>query len=137
MHEDARDLPEGVINADPAGGWQDGRTAGDTQEQSPQAQGGHQGQDGGRDTLTAGQSQHEAGLGAEQEQRLPAMSQNNASESEKVSGIVAQTRSDLAATHPEPERVVEVLSQRLSQAGIELPDQEIQELARRITTGDA
>lgn len=27
MHEDDRDLPEGVINANPAGGWQDGRAA--------------------------------------------------------------------------------------------------------------
>ena len=70
-----------------------------------------------------------------QEQRLPAMSQNNASEIDKVAGIVAQTRNDLAAT--EPERVPDVLRQRLEQAGIDLPDAEIEELARQITIGDA
>lgn len=101
----------------------------------PQAAGGHQGQDGGRDTMTAGEAQREGGLGPEQEQRLPAMSQNNASEIEKVSGIVAQTRSDLAATAPE--KVYDVLQQRLQQSGIDLPDSEVRELARQITTGDA
>ena len=35
MHDADRDLPEGVINADPAGGWQDGDTADrETQERS-------------------------------------------------------------------------------------------------------
>ena len=76
-----------------------------------------------------------ARLDDEQEQRLPAMAQNNASEVDKVAGIVAQTRNDLAAT--EPERVPDVLRQRLEQSGIDLPDAEIDELARQITTGDA
>jgi len=97
--------------------------------------GDHQGQDEGRDTLTAGAAQREAALDDAQEQRLPAMSQNNASEIDKVAGIVAQTRNDLAAT--EPERVPEVLRERLQQSGIDLPDAEIEELARQITTGDA
>jgi len=101
----------------------------------PQAAGGHRGQDGGRDTLTAGQAQREGALGTEQEQRLPAMAQNNANDLEKVAGIVAQTRGDLAAT--EPEKVYDVLRQRLQQSGIELPDSDVRELARQITTGDA
>lgn len=96
----------------------------------------HHGQDAGRETMTASQAQHEtAGLGAEQEQRLPAMSQNNASDLEKVAGIVAQTRSDVA-TMPF-ERVVEVLRERLTQAGVHLPDSDVQELAQQISTGDA
>jgi len=35
MHDDDRDLPEGVVDANPAGGWEDGRTAdGETEESS-------------------------------------------------------------------------------------------------------
>ncbi len=35
MHDDDRDLPEGVIQADPAGGWESGETAdGETEESS-------------------------------------------------------------------------------------------------------
>jgi hypothetical protein len=102
---------------------------------NPQAQGGHQGQDLGRDTMTASQAQREGALGTEQEQRLPAMSQNNATEIDKISGIVAQTRQDIAGT--EPERVFDVLKQRLEQSGIDLPDSDVHELARQITTGDA
>lgn len=38
MHDADRDLPEGVINADPAGGWQDGQTADrETEERSEDA----------------------------------------------------------------------------------------------------
>ncbi|MGX1703061.1 hypothetical protein [Microbacterium sp. NPDC055357] len=96
----------------------------------------HHGQDGTRDTLTAGEAQREGGaLGSEQTQNLPAMDQNNASEVEKVAGILAQTRSDVS--QPPRERVVEVLHQRLEQAGIALPDAEVEELADQITTGDA
>lgn len=37
---DDRDLPEGVIDADPAGGWESGETAdGETAEQNREAQG--------------------------------------------------------------------------------------------------
>ncbi|QIG39677.1 hypothetical protein G5T42_09430 [Microbacterium sp. 4R-513] len=100
-----------------------------------QAEGGHQGQDGGRETMTVGEAQRQGALGTEQEQNLPAMSQNNANDVEKISGIVVQTRDDIAST--QPERVYDVLKQRLEQSGIDLPDGEIQELARQITTGDA
>ncbi len=96
----------------------------------------HHGQDAGRDTMSASEAQHTTGgLGTEQEQRLPAMAQNNASNLEKVAGIVAQTRADVAT---EPfERIVDVLRQRLTQAGVELPDSDIQELARQVSVGDA
>ena len=95
----------------------------------------HHGQDGARDTQTASEAQQTPGaLGSEQEQRLPAMAQNNASDVDKVAGIVAQTRQDVGT---EPlERVAEVLRQRLTQSGIELPENDIEELARQVTTGD-
>ena len=84
--------------------------------------------------MTAGEAQREGALGTEQEQRLPAMSQNNASQVEKVSGIVVQTRSDVG-DQPQ-ERIQDVLRQRLEQSGIDLPDAEIAELARQISGGD-
>jgi|GEM_PF-918180 len=95
----------------------------------------HLGQDGGRDTQTAGEAQRTPGaLGTEQEQRLPAMAQNNASDIDKVSGIVAQTRQDVGT---EPlEQIAHVLQQRLTQSGIELPENDIEELARQVSTGD-
>ncbi|MFH8248854.1 hypothetical protein ACH3VR_00620 [Microbacterium sp. B2969] len=101
---------------------------------NPQALGGHQGRDGGRDTMSASQAQKAGALGTEQEQRLPAMSQNNASDIEKVSGIVVQTRADVVDMPFE--RVVEVLAQRLDQAGVSLPERDVEELARQITTGE-
>ena len=96
----------------------------------------HHGHDAGRDTLTVSEAQRTPGaLGTEQEQRLPAMAQNNASDVDKVAGIVVQTRSDVGG---EPlERIAEVLRQRLTQAGIELPEHDIEELARQVSTGDA
>jgi hypothetical protein len=101
---------------------------------APIDSGDHHGQDGGRDTMTAGEAQREGALGTEQEQRLPAMAQNNATQVEKVSGIVVQTRSDVG-DQPQ-ERIEEVLRQRLEQSGIDLPDAEIAELARQISGGD-
>jgi hypothetical protein len=63
------------------------------------------------------------------------MAQNDATQIDKVSGIVAQTRQDVGT---EPiERVADVLRQRLSDSGIDLPDDEVRELARQVTTGDA
>jgi hypothetical protein len=96
----------------------------------------HHGQDGARDTLTVGEAQRTPGaLGTEQEQRLPAMDQNNASDLDKVAGIVAQTRQDVGT---EPlERIEEVLRQRFEQTGVDLPDGDIRELAQQVSTGDA
>lgn len=96
----------------------------------------HYGQDEGRETLTAGQAQREpGGLGTEQEQRLPAMSQNDASAIDKVAGIVAQTRQDIG-TESEDE-IARVLAQRLEQSGIPLPEADVRELARQVSAGDA
>ena len=83
----------------------------------------HHGQDNGRDTLSVGEA------------HLPGMAQNDASEIEKVSGIVAQTRADVGTESIE--RIAEVLAQRLEQSGIDLPDSDVQELAQLVSTGDA
>lgn len=108
------------------------RQAGTSTDAEAQASSDHFGQDEGRDTLTVGEAQR--AMSGEQEQRLPAMSQNNASEVEKVSGIVAQTRQDVG-THPRDE-ILHVLRQRLEQTGINLPDDEVEELVDQITVGD-
>lgn len=129
--DDGTTDPE-AVGGTPGGQSQSGQ---DGPTYGGQAEGGHQGQDGGRETMTAGEAQRGGLLGTEQEQRLPAMSQNNANDIEKIAGIAAQTRQDIAGT--EPERVYDVLKQRLDQSGIDLPDSDIQELARQITTGDA
>lgn len=98
--------------------------------------GDHHGQDEGRDTLTVGQAQRTpGGLGSEQEQRLPAMSQNDASAIDKVAGIVAQTRQDIGSESVD--RIAEVLTQRFGQSGVDLPENEVRELAQQIATGDA
>src|SRR6478609_6929134 len=130
----SQDLPDGVVNADsvPA-----------APPPSHEAVGigvvedgiDHHGQDGARDTQTAGEAQRTPGaLGTEQEQRLPAMAQNNASDIDKVAGIVAQTRQDIG-THP-LEEIAHALRQRLTQSGIELPENDIEELARQVSVGD-
>lgn len=95
----------------------------------------HHGQDAERDTLTVGEAQRKNGLGDAAEQRLPAMSQNNADDVAKVAGIVAQTRSDVGTRTFDEIR--HVLAQRLEQTGIALLDDEIDELVRQISTGDA
>ncbi|GAA1961175.1 hypothetical protein [Microbacterium deminutum] len=96
----------------------------------------HHGQDEGRDTLSVGEAQRlPGGLGTEQEQRLPGMAQNDASAIDKVAGIVAQTRADVGTESLD--RIADVLRQRLTQSGIDLPDADVEELARQVSTGDA
>lgn len=73
-------------------------------------------------------------LDGDQERRLPTMSHDPAT-LETVSGVVAQTRQD-TGTAP-LERIVEVLRERLEQAGVELGDAELEELARQVSTGDS
>lgn len=60
-------------------------------------------------------------------QAEPAMEMNETTTSEKVDGIVAQTRADHAADGPE--RIAEVLRQRFAEAGIDLSDDEVSRLA--------
>ena len=132
-------LPEGVVNAEPPSAEPSHEAVGigvtDGGEHHD-GHGDHHGHDDGRDTLTAGEAQHTAGaLGTEQEQRLPAMSQNNASDLEKVTGIVAQTRADVGTESIE--HIAEVLRERLGQAGVELPDSDVQELARQVSLGES
>jgi hypothetical protein len=94
----------------------------------------HLGQDEGRETLTAGEAQRTpGGLGAVGEQRLPAMAQNDAPVDDKVAGIVAQTRVDVGTESLA--RIEGVLRQRLEQSGIDLGDDEIERLAREVSTG--
>ncbi len=58
----------------------------------------------------------------------PAMEMNDTTSSEKIDGIVAQTRADHAADGPE--RIAEVLRQRFAEAGIHLSDDEVSRLAQ-------
>jgi hypothetical protein len=98
----------------------------------PQVEPDHHGQDGGREEVWGGTAQR--AMTDAQEQRLPSMSQNNADEVEKVSGIVAQTRADVA--DQDRDEVRRVLAQRIEQAGVSLSDAEIDELTDQVTTGD-
>jgi len=99
----------------------------------PEASGhDHHGHDDGRDTLTAGESQHE--LSGADEQALPAMSQNNADDIDKLSGIVAQTRADLPDAPIE--RIVELLQKRTEQAGLNLGQEELAALAAHLADRD-
>lgn len=63
----------------------------------------------------------------------PAMSQNNATDEDKLQGIVSQTRADLAGA--DAARVLHALRERIAQAGLTLePDREV-EIADQIATG--
>lgn len=67
------------------------------------------------------------------EQNEPLLDQNVASNADKVDGIVAQTRADVP--HESPDRVAEILRQRFSDAGMSVSDEEIAQLAERVTGG--
>ncbi|GAA1916555.1 hypothetical protein GCM10009775_06250 [Microbacterium aoyamense] len=88
----------------------------------------HHGQDGGSDALTAGEAQRE--MAGQAEQDRPAMSQNNASDMDKIAGVVAQTRVDVGGK--DHESIVHVLRQRLEQAGVPLTGTDVDELARQV-----
>lgn len=71
--------------------------------------------------------------GPEEVQSEPVLEQNDASIDEKLDGIAAQTRVDLGdESH---ERYQDVLRQRLSDADIQLTDDEVSALARRSAPG--
>lgn len=65
----------------------------------------------------------------------PIMDQHPAPDVDKIAGIVAQTRSDVG-TEP-VERIADVLRQRLDDAGLELSDNEVADLAQQVATGDS
>lgn len=93
----------------------------------------HHGQDGGRETLTAGEAQREDAARGASTQDQPAMAQNNATDDEKIEGIVAQSRVDVG--HESHERVQEVLRQRFADAGVEVEPERLSDLAAAV--GDA
>lgn len=66
-------------------------------------------------------------------QNEPVLKQNAASTEDKLEGIAAQTRVDLGdESH---DRYEEVIRQRLSDAGIQITDDEVSSLARRAAPG--
>lgn len=65
----------------------------------------------------------------------PIMDQHPAPDVDKIAGIVAQTRSDVGTESVE--RIAEVLRQRVDDAGLDLSDGEIADLAQQVATGDA
>lgn len=67
------------------------------------------------------------------EQNEPLLEQNVASDADKVDGIVAQTRADVP--HESLDRIAEILTQRFSDAGVSVSDEEIAHLAQRVTGG--
>ena len=73
-------------------------------------------------------------LDSDQEQRLPTMSHDPATVG-AVSAVLAQTRQD-SGTAP-LEQIVELLRGRLKQAGVDLDDADVEELARQVSTGDS
>lgn len=85
----------------------------------------HHGQDGGRETLSAGEAQRD--MAGSTEQNVPAMSQNNATDDEKLAGILAQTRADLPGAGED--EVVERLLQRAQQSDISLSEDQARALA--------
>lgn len=82
-----------------------------------------------RDAENPGRAVDDAGT-----QHRPRLAQNAASEEEELEGIIAQSRADLS--EGSPERIVELLRQRLDDAGIARDDDQIVELARRVSTRD-
>ena len=56
-------------------------------------------------------------------------------DTDKIAGIVVQTRSDVGTETPE--RIIEVLRQRFADAGLDVSDEETADLAQQIATGDA
>ena len=88
----------------------------------------HYGQDAGRDTLTVGEAQRRWRHSVEQ--RMPAMSQNNAADADKLAGILAQTRADLPGASVE--RLTALLLERASQAGVPLSAHDAQHFAEQL-----
>jgi len=71
--------------------------------------------------------------GDEHTQDAPVLAQNEATTQEQIDGILAQTRVDLAA---EPvERYEEVLRQRFTETGIDVPADQVHAFAERLAVG--
>lgn len=125
---DVHDGDQPQTHADPRGGAHSGGAhSGDAKA----AEGNHFGQDGGRDTVSVSAAQQEDDGSATQS--VPAMSQNNAGADDKLSGILAQTRADMAGESAQ--RAAEVLRQRAEQAGVEVDEDEALRLVREFADG--
>ena len=60
----------------------------------------------------------------------PVLDQNPASDGDKIAGVVAQTRVDVGG---EPiSRIVEVLRQRFTDAGLVVDDEQVAQLAEQV-----
>ncbi len=88
----------------------------------------HHGQDGGRESVSVSAAQQENAGAAEQD--APAMSQNNATDDEKVAGILSQTRADLPGA--DADALVERIVQRAEQSGIPLSAEQARALVDEI-----
>lgn len=115
--ETAVDASEAAASAveDPAGDLNTATTPGPD----------HHGQDGARDTISGAAAQKQMAGAAVQD--VPAMSQNNASDAEKLAGIVAQTRADLP--NAGDDEFAALLRKRADQAGVPLDEAEAARLA--------
>lgn len=65
----------------------------------------------------------------------PRLDQNETSETDKIAGIVVQTRADVGTESEE--RIRDVLAQRLSDAGLSLSDADIDDLAHQVAHGES
>lgn len=72
---------------------------------------------------------------SENVQDEPVMDVDEVSDLDKIAGIVVQTRADLGTE--DESRIAEVLSQRLHDAGIELSEVDIAELAGQVARGES
>jgi len=100
-----------------------------TRETPVQARpGDHYGQHEPTDAISVSDTQSDRA--GDRTQDLPAMSQNRADVSEKIEGVLVQTRADVTGHDDVDARAL--LAERLGQAGIALTSDEFDEIARRL-----
>ncbi|MFS0866427.1 hypothetical protein AB3M83_03710 [Microbacterium sp. 179-B 1A2 NHS] len=90
--------------------------------------GDHYGQDGGSDAISVSDSQSDHA--GESTQDRPGMSQNDADASQKIEGVLVQTRADIAG-HDDVDGP-KMLAERLEQAGISMSSDEFDAVAARL-----
>lgn len=90
--------------------------------------GDHHGQGGGTDAISVSDSQ--ADHAGEWTQDHPGMSQNDADASQKIEGLIVQTRADIAG-HDDADGA-QILTERLSQAGIAVTPEALDALVARL-----
>lgn len=85
----------------------------------------------GSDAGVGGALAHDATPSAPDQQGEPVLHQNTATDDERVAGIVAQTRADVG--DQSLERVADVLTQRFTDAGLDVDADRTVALAAEIT----